>query len=109
MNEVDNHSDVARLRHRIALEQESAQRGLSGLAIVARHEIITARMMRGAERILQLIDEGKHEEAQTMLYRLLCNQVQREGVKPRPDLAFGLFCYVPLHNIWYGIRRRLGN
>ena len=67
MNEADNHSDVARLRRRIALEQEAAQRGLSGLAIVARHEIITARMMRGAERILQLIDEGKHEEAQTLM------------------------------------------
>ncbi len=35
--------------------------------------------------------------------RFLCNDVQREGVKPRPDLASWLFCYTPLHNIWYGI------
>ncbi len=36
-------------------------------------------------------------------YRMLCNDVQQEGVKPSPDLAFGLFCYVLLHKIWYGI------
>jgi len=34
----------------------------------------------------------------------LCNDVQREGAKPRPDLATGVFCSVPLHKIWYGIR-----
>jgi len=36
--------------------------------------------------------------------RFLCNDEQREGVKPSPDLAFGLFCNVPLHKIRYGIR-----
>ncbi len=36
-------------------------------------------------------------------YRLLCNDVQREGVKPSPELASGLFCYVPLHKIGYSI------
>jgi len=38
-----------------------------------------------------------------MLYRLLRNDVQREGVKASPDLASGLFCYIPLHKIWYGV------
>src|SRR3989442_11320793 len=38
-----------------------------------------------------------------MPYRKLCNDVQREGAKLGPDLASGLFCYVPLHDIWYGI------
>ncbi len=38
-----------------------------------------------------------------MLYRLLCNDDQREGVKSSPDLAFGLFCYVPVHKIRDGI------
>ncbi len=38
-----------------------------------------------------------------MPYRKLCNDVQREGVKLSPELASGLFCYVPLHKIWYGI------
>jgi len=34
---------------------------------------------------------------------MLCNDVQRESVEPSPDLASGLFCYAPLHNIWYDI------
>jgi len=36
-------------------------------------------------------------------YRFLCNRVQPEDVKARPDLAFRLFCYIPLHKIRYGI------
>jgi hypothetical protein len=40
--------------------------------------------------------------------RMLCNDVQREGTKHSPDLASRLFCYVPLHKIWYGIVLRLG-
>src|SRR5713101_9248936 len=38
-----------------------------------------------------------------MPYQILCNDAQRKGAKPSPDLASGLFCYVPLHKIWYGI------
>jgi HNH endonuclease len=38
-----------------------------------------------------------------MPYRLLCNDVQREDVKPSPDLASELFYYASLHKIWYGI------
>ena len=63
----ENTSEVARFRQEQALRDEAAQRGLSGLAIVASHEIITARMERGAERILQPIKEGKHEEAQALM------------------------------------------
>ena len=38
-----------------------------------------------------------------MPYRVLCNDMQREGVQPSPDLAFGLCCYVLFHNSWYGL------
>jgi hypothetical protein len=38
-----------------------------------------------------------------MPYRMLCNDVKREGAKPCPDLVSGLFCYMPFHNIRYGI------
>jgi hypothetical protein len=31
----------------------------------------------------------------SMLYRFLCNALQRDGVQPGPDLAFGLCGYVP--------------
>jgi polyvinyl alcohol dehydrogenase (cytochrome) len=38
-----------------------------------------------------------------MPYRILCNNVKRESAKPSSDLVSGLFCYVPFHNIRYGI------
>lgn len=40
----ENKSEVARLLQRIDLEYEAAQRGLTGVAMVARHKFITARM-----------------------------------------------------------------
>ncbi len=40
----------------------------------------------------------------SMLYRVLCNALQRNGVQPGPGLAFGLCCSVPFHNnSWYGL------
>ena len=64
---TENKSEIACLLQRIELEEEAAQRGLYGLAIVASHELITARMERGAERILQLIEEGKQAEAVALM------------------------------------------
>ncbi len=43
-----------------------------------------------------------------MPYRILCNDVRQEGVKANPGLVFGLFCYVPLHKIRYGIVLEVG-
>jgi len=40
-----------------------------------------------------------------MPYRILCNSVKREVVKASPGLASGLFYYVPLHKIRYGIHQ----
>ena len=60
-------SEVANFRQQQALRDDAAQRGLSGYAITATHESITARMQRGAERILRLFEAGKHEEALAML------------------------------------------
>jgi len=40
----------------------------------------------------------------TGTWGLLCNDVEREGAKPSPELVSELFCYMPLHNIEYGIR-----
>ncbi|HEU0002398.1 MAG TPA: hypothetical protein VFQ36_15950 [Ktedonobacteraceae bacterium] len=67
MDEPECKSEVARVMRQIDLELEAAQRGLSGYAISARHDFINARMQRGGERILRLIDEGKHEEAQALM------------------------------------------
>jgi hypothetical protein len=60
-------SEIAHFRQHQALEYEAAQRGLNGFAIVARHESITARMEIGAQRLLKLIEEGRHEEAQAIM------------------------------------------
>ena len=39
-----------------------------------------------------------------MPYPILCNDVKRDGAKTCPDLISGLFSYVPLHKIGYGIQ-----
>ena len=60
-------SEVAYFRQQQALIEESARLAMSGLAITATHESITARMQRSGERVLRLIEEGKHEEALAVL------------------------------------------
>ncbi len=63
----ENESKVALFWQQQALAGEAAQQGLIGLARVADHASIIARMERGAERMIQLISEGKHEEAQAIM------------------------------------------
>ena len=58
-----NKSEVARFREQQALQEQSARWGLYGPAIVANHESITARLQQGADRILNLVHEGKMQEA----------------------------------------------
>jgi hypothetical protein len=60
-------SEVVYFREQQALSEEAARRGLSGFAVCATHESITARMERGAERILRLIEAGRHEDAQALM------------------------------------------
>ncbi|HEU0004234.1 MAG TPA: hypothetical protein VFQ36_25240 [Ktedonobacteraceae bacterium] len=60
-------SEVAAFRERQALEEEAARQALYGFAGTASHQMITARMQRGAERILSLINEGRHDEAQALM------------------------------------------
>ncbi len=64
----DSHrSEVAAFRERQALEEEAMRLGMYGFAMTASHQMITARMQLGAERILSLINEGKDEEAQALM------------------------------------------
>ena len=56
-------SEVAQFKQQQTLQEQAAQQGLYGSALVASHTAITARMEVGAERILKLFQEGKHEEA----------------------------------------------
>ena len=55
-----NASEIARLMRQIADEYEAAQRGLSGLAITAKHQFLTARqenIARYHEQLKQLVGE----------------------------------------------------
>jgi hypothetical protein len=56
-------SDVARFREEQTLQEQAARRALHSFAAVATHASITAHMERGAEHLLALFAEGKHEEA----------------------------------------------
>jgi hypothetical protein len=60
-------SEVTRFRQQQALQEQAAQQGLYGLAAVASHKAITARMQRGGDRILKLIAAGRHEEARALM------------------------------------------
>ncbi len=62
-----NRSEVASFRQQQALQEQAAQQGLAGLAVVSRHDFIEKRMERAAERLLQLIKEGKHEEVKLLM------------------------------------------
>ena len=72
MDTPEKHSDVARLRQRIAQEYEAATRGLTGLASgTARHSFITRRMEQIGtchETLKQLVGE---QEATRMLAETL--------------------------------------
>jgi hypothetical protein len=60
-------SSVAQFRQQLALQEEAAYQGLYGVAAVARHDIITARMVQITLHLQHLEQEGKHEEAQAIL------------------------------------------
>ena len=60
-------SEIAYFYQQQALQEQAAQQGLSGVAIVANHKAITARMRPAAERIAGLLDEGKVDEALALM------------------------------------------
>jgi hypothetical protein len=60
-------SEIAIFREQQALQEEAARQGLYGLAAVARHETIIARMEQRGACLLKLIEEGKHEEVARLM------------------------------------------
>jgi len=60
-------SMVAAFREEQARREQSAQQGLAGLAAVASHESINARVERGAKRVLALVSAGKDAEAYALM------------------------------------------
>ena len=59
--------EVAHFRELVALEEQAAVLGMSGFAMTASHEFITARMERGGQHILRLIELGRHNEAMALM------------------------------------------
>jgi len=66
----EHKSEVARFREEQRLREEAAQRGLTGTAIVAQHEIITAKMEREAAMILKKLAELPDEARRAYLQRV---------------------------------------
>lgn len=56
-------SNLVHCKEQQAQQEEAARLGRFSPAIVSRHDFIEARAEQGAERILQLIAQGKHKEA----------------------------------------------
>lgn len=55
-------SDIAKFRQEQALHEQAAQQGLYGFAAAANHASINARMQRGAEYLLTLLEAGQYEK-----------------------------------------------
>ncbi len=79
-------SQVTQFRQQQALHEQAAQQGLSGLAIVATHDSITARMEQGAKRLLDLIQEGKHDEAHELLFTESWGTEEQEEQTPHDEI-----------------------
>jgi hypothetical protein len=63
-------SEITRLREQIELECEAAKQGLEGLAIVASHDSINARMERLWDYRQELAQEVGEQEATNILYEV---------------------------------------
>ena len=73
MNNPSNKSEVARLMQQITEEYEAAQRGLSGMAITAPHDFITARL----ENMGKLQEELQQAVGEQDAMALLVEAIER--------------------------------
>jgi len=74
-------SDIAKFRQEQALQEQAAQQALYGLAAVANHASINARMQRGAGYLLTLLEAGKYEEVARLM------ETPDWGVEARSDVG----------------------
>jgi hypothetical protein len=63
-------SEIARLREQIELECQAAKQGLEGLAVVANHDSINARMERLWDYRQELAQEVGDQEATKIMYEV---------------------------------------
>ncbi len=75
-------STIAQFRQQQVVQEEAALLGLHGLASgVARHAFIEARMERAAGHILQLLADGKREEAEALMATSTLGDPGLEGLE----------------------------
>lgn len=60
-------SDVASFREKQVLTEQSAYNGLYGYQIVSPHDFIEARIAKGADRIVNLMQEGNIDQAVALM------------------------------------------
>ncbi|HEU5383359.1 MAG TPA: hypothetical protein VFV38_48785 [Ktedonobacteraceae bacterium] len=60
-------SEIALFREQQGEQEEAARSGLSGLAVVSRHDFIEARAEQGATHILHLLAQGRYVEAEARM------------------------------------------
>ena len=77
-------SEIARFRQQQAAEEEAAKLGLSGLAAVASHESIVARMEQDGEYLLQLFKQGRDKEAYALWQGGILEDVQSKTKRRLP-------------------------
>ncbi len=78
----NNESEIARFRQEQAEQEAAAHLGLHGLASgFSRHAFIEARMERAAGHILQLLADGKHEEAEALMLTRTLGDPGLEGLE----------------------------
>jgi len=75
-------SEIARFRQQQAAEEEAARLGCSGLAAVASHESIVARMEQGGECLLRLFKQGRDEEAYALWQGGILENVRGSTLAP---------------------------
>jgi hypothetical protein len=79
--------------------------GYSALGGGNASRLLGGRSEKGCAQIPPVGDRQVKARSGTSPAPYPTNDVQRESAKPSPDMAFGLFRYVPLHNICDGIKR----
>lgn len=74
MGSNENQSEVARLRQQIEAEYAAAQRGLTGVAVTAKHAFISKRMENIGACQQQLAELVGEQEATGFVYQVFSEQ-----------------------------------
>lgn len=82
--EKENRSEVARFRAQLAAEYEAARRGLTGYAVMARHDFIQARMERMGECHQELVKLLGLQEAIKLVAETLEEQQEPWKLEKQP-------------------------